>query len=112
MSAKVIVLPDQVQKVLGEGATRQLVDTMNEIAATNSASKIDKAEYDAHGRLIASQFEAQNRIFEEKFARIDERFERFKVEVNASIRGALLTGLAWMTVLIAGLFGALYAFVK
>jgi hypothetical protein len=93
-----IAIPDKIQKTLGEEATRELVDLINQVAATASSTKVDRAEYDAHCALI------------------DEKFERFRAEVMAEVRSivqrALLTGLAWVTVLIFGQFAALYAILR
>jgi acyl transferase domain-containing protein len=87
-------MPRKVQEVPGEEATRELVDVVSQVAATTCSTKVDKTEYDAHCALI------------------DEKFERFRAEVRGIVQRALLTGLAWVTVLNFGLFGALCAALK
>ncbi len=92
--AQVIAISDKIQKALGEDAARELVDLINQVAVTSSSVKVDKTEYDAHAALIG------------------ERFERFGAEMKSIVGRALLTGLAWVTVLVFGLFGALSATLK
>lgn len=94
MRATVVAIPPNIQSVLGEDAARELVDFINQVAATNASEKVDRADYDVHAALIG------------------EKFERFRFEMKSLIRGALLTGLAWVTVLVFGLFGGLYATLK
>lgn len=91
MPATVLAMPQKIQEVLGEEATRELVDLISQVAATTCSTKVDKTEYDAHCALIG------------------EKFERFKAEVRGIVQRALLTGLAWVTILNFGLFGALCA---
>ncbi len=86
-----MIVPQKILDALGEEAATELVQLINEVAAASSSLKVDKSEYDAHSIVI------------------DEKFERFKTEVKHMIDEALLKGLAWMTVLIFGLLGALWA---
>jgi len=89
-----ITPPEKLRAAVGEEAANEIVQLMAQIAATAASDKVSKNEYDAHARLI------------------DEKFERFRAEVKNMINGALLKGLAWVTVLIFGLFGALWALVS
>ncbi len=89
-----LIVPQKTRDVLGEEAVAELVHLINEVAAASSSQKVDKSEYDAHTVVI------------------EEKFERFKAEVKHMIDTALLKGLAWMTVLIFGLLGALWALVN
>lgn len=104
MSTPVVLTPESVHKVLGSEATQELVGFVNQVAAAASSTKVDRVEYDAHAQLIATQFKAQNDL-------AAERDKSLRAEIKSQTRGALLAGLAWATVLIAGLFGALYAVV-
>ncbi|HHW17489.1 MAG TPA: hypothetical protein GXX30_01095 [Firmicutes bacterium] len=69
-----------------------------------SSTRLDKTECDARTQLISEQFKAMNDL-------IDESFGRFEAEVNNLINSALLKGLTWVTVLIFGLFGVLWALI-
>ncbi|QUL98542.1 MAG: hypothetical protein IMF26_00065 [Candidatus Fermentithermobacillus carboniphilus] len=89
VTGKVVPVPEKLQEAIGKEATEELVNLINEVAATVSSTKVDKTEYDAHTLLVR------------------EQFERFKVEVKNMVNSALLKGLAWVTVLIFGLFGVL-----
>lgn len=91
VTTKVVPVPEKLQQAIGKEATEELVNLINEVAATVSSTKVDKTEYDAHAQLIR------------------EQFERFRVETRDMVNSALLKGLAWVTVLIFGLFGALWA---
>ncbi len=101
MPATVIAIPEKVQRALGDDATRELVDLINQVAATNASTKVDKSEYDMHAALI-----------EEKFDMYTLELDKFREEMKSMLRGGLLAGLAWTTVLIFGLFGALYSTLK
>jgi hypothetical protein len=52
--------------------------------------------YDAHTALINARFD-----------KAKATFEKFEAKVDASIKGALLKGLAWMTVLFISTFSGL-----
>lgn len=65
------------------------------------SSKVNNTEYDAYTALI-----------EEKFKRFEERLARHEAQVKSMICGALVKGLAWITTLIFGFFGALWALVS
>lgn len=66
MVAKVVAMPEKVQKALGEEATQALVGLMNEVTATCCSTRVDRAEYDAHARLIAAELQAQNELLQER----------------------------------------------
>lgn len=84
---KVIAWPHKLAEQVGQEAAQEIVEMINQAVAT----RVDKSEYDAHAQLI------------------DARFDKYEANLKAQIRGALLTGLAWVTVLIFTLYGALYA---
>jgi len=90
MSQKVILWPHKVAEKLGQEATQEIVEMINEAVASVSATKVDKTDYDAHAQLI------------------EARFDKLEANTKAQIRGALLTGLAWVTVLAVSLYGALW----
>jgi len=90
----VITPPEKLRAAVGEEAANEIVQMVVQVAASAASDKVSKSEYDAHARLI------------------DEKFERFRAEVKNMINAALLKGLAWVTVLIFGLFGALWALVS
>lgn len=101
MVQKVIAWPHKAAEKFGQEVTQEFVDLINEAVAAVSAAKVDKSEYDAHTALIKEQFEKHGLVMDKRLAELEKK-----------ITSALLKGLAWTTVLIAGLFGALYAFVK
>ena len=109
VTARVVPIPEKLQKAIGEEATRELVDLINQVAATVGSTKLDKAEYDAHAALIEEKFRRYEELLSEKFARHEERMAQHEARTESMIRGALLKGLAWVTVLILGLFGTLWA---
>ncbi|MGB9867949.1 MAG: hypothetical protein ACPLPR_08645 [Bacillota bacterium] len=101
MQPLVIPLPEKLRAAIGEEAATELVQLISQVTASAVSGKVDKSEYDAHAQLI-----------EEKFKRFEERLARHEIQTENMIRAALLKGLAWVTVLIFGLFGALWAMVR
>ncbi len=102
---KVIAWPHKAAEKFGHEVTQEFVDLINEAVAAVSATKVDKADYDAHAKLIAAQFEQ---------ARTEMKADitALKSDMRSEIRGALLKGLLWTTGLMGGLFTALYTVLK
>lgn len=111
MTVKTVVIPETVKQVLGEQAAKDLFGAFDEVAAAHSSDKVDKADYDAHCKMIAQQFEVMKdwvgTRFDDQSKLIEEKFSRFRAEMKSQTLWALLGGLTWVTVLIGGLFAYL-----
>jgi len=97
MADKVITWPHKLAEQVGPEAVQEVVDMINDSAAT----RVAKSDYDAHVQLINARFD-----------NLDLRMEKFEANVKAQVRGALLAGLAWVTVSVGGLFAALFTYAE
>lgn len=104
-TTKVVPIPEKIQKALGKEATEELVDLINQVAATVSSTKVDKTEYDAHTRLISEQLEAMNKLIKEKLAKMDEKLAALKAETATMIANSRLSTILWTVGLITAITG-------
>lgn len=111
MTVKTVVIPDTVKQALGEQAAKDLFAAFDEVAAAHSSAKVDRVDCDAHCKMISQQFDSMKdwvgTRFDAQGKLIEEKFGRFRAEMKSQTLWALLGGLAWITVLIGGLFAYL-----
>lgn len=71
------------------------------------ATKVDRTDYDAHAALITEKFERFEEKLDASKAEIKAEIKELRTEGGRQTYRTLLGGLAWVTVLIGGLFAYL-----